>query len=117
MKSNIIVISCIIIGFYTLNTCAKPNRPSLQTKSYYQTNHRFPRYIKKLNINLPSPFQHKITKYRSKKRPTETAIILAKAKKKKSAIRNILVLKATKNAILKAVLKKKSYGLRYTRIW
>jgi hypothetical protein len=117
MKYNIIVISCILIGFYALNTCAKPNLPSLQKKAYYQTKQRLPRYIKKLNINLPSPSQHKITKRNNKKRSTETAIILAKAKKKSSSIRNLFVLRATKNAVLKAVLKKKSYGLRYTRVW
>ena len=117
MKYSTIVISCILIGFYALTTCAKPNLPSSHTKGYYQTKDRLPRYIKKLNINLPSAYPHKTTKQSKKKRPSETAIILAKAKKKRSAITSILVLRATKNAILKAVLKKKSYGLRYTRVW
>ena len=95
-----IIISCIFFGCYTLSTCAKPTLSAPQ--------------VEKLNINLPLQQQeHRIKKMNIK--PSDTTLILASARR--SPRINFLVLSTTKNAVLKAVLKRKSYGLRYTMIW
>lgn len=109
------MINCVFLGCYALTTYAKPMRPSLQENTAYQTHHNLPEYVKKLNINLPLLPQYQTSNKTNPKLPSETAIILASAKK--APRRNFLVLKRTKNAVLKAILKRKSYGLRYTQIW
>ncbi|MCK5918017.1 MAG: hypothetical protein KAG34_06310 [Cocleimonas sp.] len=68
----------------------------------------------KLNIDLPLLPKNNSNQLNIKI-SNNTPIILASAKR--FSIKNWLVLNTTKNAVLKAVLKRKSYGLRYTRIW
>ena len=98
-----IIISCIFLGYYTFGS-AKPRLPSLS-----------PMQIQRLNISLPLEVQEKIANQGRKNIERDSALILANSKK--SPTINFLVLSTSKNAVLKAVLKKKSYGLRYTMVW
>ncbi len=98
------------MGCYTFGACAKPNLPSL-----YPMQYRPSLQAPKLNINLPFQVQNKTPNQGKKNITSDTALILTSAKK--SPTIKFLVLSTTKNAVLKAVLKRKSYGLRYTMIW
>ena len=105
-----IIISCIFLGCYTLSTCAKPTLPSLYSMQYSPS-----LQAQKLNISLPSQAQNKTLNQGRQNIASDTTLILANAKKSPKI--NFMVLSTSKNAVLKAVLKKKSYGLRYTMIW
>ncbi len=104
---NKIIISCIFIGFCTVHLHATPNSQQLRAHKQH--------YRQKLNIDLPLLPQNNNINQLNIKKDSNTPIILASAKH--FSIGNLLVLSSNKNAVLKAVLKKKSYGLRYTRVW
>ena len=101
------MISYIFFGCCTVHLHATPNQ--LQPSAHKQ------QYSQKLNTDLPLLPKNNSVNQPNIKADSDTPIILASAKH--FSIGNFLVLSTTKNAILKAVLKKKSYGLRYTRIW
>lgn len=113
MKNKIKIISCVFFCCYILNVSATPVQYSVGKEALQFTQpHR-------LNTNLPvllqkHPFRGD-DKQERKKANSEIEIILGR--KKKLPKINFLVLRTTKNAVLKAVLKRKSYGLRYTRRW
>ena len=111
------IISCLFFGCCTLSIYAKPMLPSSQINTNYEALYTSlsPFQDKKLNIKPPLLLQENTIQQSNKKLITDSALILASAKK--SSPINFLVLSASKNAVLKAVVKKKSYGLRYTRIW
>ena len=112
------IVSYILFSCCTFSLYAKPASLPLQINKHhklayssllsFQTN--------KLNIKLPLLPQDNKIKQSNKKLTTESALILANAKKQPLRI-NFLVLRASKNTVLKAILKRKSYGLRYTKIW
>lgn len=107
MKNKTIMISCILFGCCTVHLHATPNQP--QPRVHKQ------QYSQKLNTDLPLLAKNNSVNQPNIKTGSNTPIILASAKR--FSIENFLILSTTKNAVLKAVLKKKSYGLRYTRVW
>jgi len=100
---NKTIITYLLIGCCTVHLHATPNQ--LQPSAHSQ----------KLNTDLPLVPKNNSVNQPNIKASNDTAILLASAKS--FSIGNFLVLSTTKNAVLKAVLKKKSYGLRYTRVW
>lgn len=108
---NKIIMSYLFFGCCTLNVYADSSPQLLKTptnKPHIQT-------IKTLNIDLPALPKPSRNDQDHIKTNSPPIIILASAKRFK--IKNLLVLSTTKNAVLKATLKRRSYGLRYTRIW
>ena len=67
-----------------------------------------------LNFDLPIEHSKTQTKPDSLKK-TNSTIVLATSRK--FSISGLLVLSSTKNSELKAVIKRKTYGLRYTKTW
>jgi hypothetical protein len=105
MKNKIIIISSIFLGCYTSNLYATPDQ--LHINRYYNQG---------LNTELPLLTQQTLIKQKDKDADSDTMLIFA-SDNTKFSLSNLLILSTSKNAVLKAVLKKKSYGLRYTRIW
>ncbi|HIO91475.1 MAG TPA: hypothetical protein EYG68_01365 [Leucothrix mucor] len=100
MKHKIIITSCIFFGCYTLGASEIPNQVSGQNTK------------PSLNFSLPphSTSSHQNIAANTKNSPTLTLT-------KRSSKLNFLVLNSTKNSELKAVIKRKTYGLRYTKVW
>jgi len=113
MKNKTKIISCAFFYCYMLNASATPVQHSIGTKPlqpailFTQTSH--------LNTDLPIVREGYPLNHGHKKINSEIKIILVR--KKKLPKINFLILRTTKNAVLKAVLKRKSYGFRYTRRW
>jgi hypothetical protein len=107
MKNKTTMISYILFGCCTVHLHAIPSQ--LQARVHKQ------QYSQKLNTNLPLLQRNNSVNQPNIKIGSDTPIILASAKH--FSIENFLILSTTKNAVLKAVLKKKSYGLRYTKVW
>ncbi len=113
------IISYIFFACCTLSLYAKPAFPSLQTNDHHEMLYSSLSLLQnnKLDIKLPLLPQNNKIKQSNKKLITESTLILASAKKQPLRRIDFLVLRASKNAVLKAILKRKSYGLRYTKTW
>jgi uncharacterized protein YaaW (UPF0174 family) len=113
MKNKSKIISYTFLCCYMLNVSATPVQHRAETNALHLTQ------TYRLNTNLPVLLQkhplNREDKQEPKKVNSEIGVILGR--KKKLPKINFLILRTTKNAVLKAVLKRKSYGLRYTRRW
>jgi hypothetical protein len=112
-----ILISCLFFGCSTLTTHAFPLHkysPHIKTTS---SDLKPALQYKKLNINLPFiPQSHQRGTTNTIKVSTNDSEKILKKSKKSYKIKP-LILRKTKNTVLKAILKRKSYGLRYTQRW
>ena len=111
MKQSIIIINCIFVGCYTLNVHSAPNQPSLMNAHYTPHFNLAPMHTE-LNTDIPPAVQLASSSHNGTISTTTEGIIL-----EPRGIPRLFVLSANKYAVLKAVLKKKSYGLNYTRKW
>ena len=93
MTYKISLTSIVFLVCYTLNVSAIP----------------------RLNISLPP--ESPIIKNSGKHLIAPQHKNIPIAHSKGLSIPNILIIKSTKNSELKAVIKRKVYGLRYTKIW
>ena len=113
MKNKTKIISCTFFCCYLFNASATPVEHGIETTTL-PSNILFVQTTR-LNTNLPLLGGKYHLHQNHKKANSEVEIILVR--KKKLPKINFLVLRTTKNTVLKAVLKRKSYGLRYTRKW
>lgn len=112
-----ILISCLFFGFFTLTTHALPMHKYSAHITINSSDLKPTLHHKTLNINLPFiPKRYQREATNNIKVSTNESETILKNSKKSYKIK-LLVLRKTKNAVLKAVLKRKSYGLRYTRRW
>jgi hypothetical protein len=113
MKYKILLINCLFFAGYTLNINALPLPLQVNTIDLNST-----LKSKKLNIHLPLIQQGHQREATTKIKPivtNDSEEILTNTRKFYKI--KLLTLRKTKNAVLKAVLKRRSYGLRYTRRW
>ena len=92
MKNKTLIISIALLGYFTTQASEAPI----------------------LNFTLPAGL-NKVQSNPNDLKKLSNIITLPLSKT--SSISNLLLLSSTKNSELKAVIKRKTYGLRYTKVW